>query len=72
MARRRTLFVEMEDGLVHRVEMRPQLDGNYDSWVWCERRPMVWADPSVVAGPATCMRCFIADKPKHLPHCEDS
>lgn len=62
----------MDDGLVHLVEMRPQLNGAYDSWVWCERSPMAWAAPEVVEGPATCMRCFIAIKPERLPNCEDS
>ncbi len=57
---------------MHRVEMRPQLGGNYDSRMWCEGWATTWADPEIVKGPVTCMRCGIADKPEYLPNCEES
>jgi hypothetical protein len=61
----KTRTIEMDDGLVHLVEVRtpPLNDDNYWTRQWCDNRPIEHANPPFVTTPATCMRCFARPRP---------
>ncbi len=71
----RTRVVEMDDGLLHFVEVRTirlkPAGMLFWTHMWCEVGSFKWTSPAFSRAPATCLRCNISSKPKLEPYRHD-